>query len=370
MVKLPGGFSPIKAVQQIGSYVNPTGGTADYDVFSDYGKQRGGSQLPDSAYNGSTGYWDGQAWEYRDGGWSPVGGNTSGNTDSPLGGGASTGSGGGSSSPSYSQEDLAYLDNQMSLLDRQYGRTGTTLRDALDAVLQNYNKELSSANTTRSRNLEDFSMKTQQSEMGRERELGKVDTSARMLANSLRQRLGLAGGTSSAQGVAGQAVAREASENRGDVLSDYAANFQALDTNKRRSTEDFESLLSELNKQKTQREGGVHRDIAEQRNEIESNRAQVAAEKAKLLGGGYTGVRQAMSPYEQKIQQGESLIDSIYSKYAAKYDVKPLVERKTNLRDYAVDKTAVRDQAATGEVNPNAPYQNPYKEDEQNVGVY
>jgi len=34
-IKLPFGFSPKRAVQQIGSYVNPTGGTADYDVFSD-----------------------------------------------------------------------------------------------------------------------------------------------------------------------------------------------------------------------------------------------------------------------------------------------------------------------------------------------
>jgi len=277
---------------------------------------------------------------------------------------------GGSNTPSYNADDLAYLDRQMSELDRQYGRTGTTLRDALDAVLQNYNKELSGANTMRGRNLEDFSMKTQQSEMGRERELGKVDTNARMLANSLRQRLGLAGGASSAQGVAGQAVAQEASEKRGDVLNDYAANFQALDINKRRSAEDYESLLRDLNAQRTERQGGVRGDIAQQRNEIEANRQRVAAERAKLLDGGYDAVRQAMAPYEQKIQQGESLIDSIYSKYAAKYDVKPLVERKTNLRDYAVDRTAVRDQAATGNENPNAPYKNPYQEEEETNALY
>lgn len=46
-MKLPGGFSPKRFVQQAGSYINPTGGTADYDVFSDY-SARGGYQSPSS----------------------------------------------------------------------------------------------------------------------------------------------------------------------------------------------------------------------------------------------------------------------------------------------------------------------------------
>ena len=278
-----------------------------------------------------------------------------------LGGG---GTGGASRAPAYSQEDLAYLDSQMGNLNNQYGRTDTTLRDALDAVLQNYNKELGGANLTRGRNIEDFNTKTQVSEQGRGRELGKVDTNARMLANSLRQRLGLGAGASSAQNVAGEAVARQASEQRGDVLGDYAANFMELDTNKRRSEEDYNSMLKELDTQKLQREGGVRGDIETQRNSIRENQGKIAGEKAKLLGGGYTGVRSAMAPYDAKIAGGESLIDSIYSKYAAKYNVNPLQTRNTNLRDYATDNVAVRDQAQGGE--EYSPYKNPFaKEEEQ-----
>lgn len=276
-------------------------------------------------------------------------------------------SGSGSSEPSYSQEDLAYLDSQQSQLDRQFGRTDSTLRDALDAVLQNYNKELSGANTTRSRNIEDYDDKTEVSEAGRSRELGKVDTSARMLANSLRQKIGLASGSGSSayQIAAPRAVQRQASDQRGDVLQDYSANFQELDKNKRRSEEDFKSLLDELNKQKLQREGGVVSDVEQQRNTIRENKARVAGERAKLLGGGYTGVRSAMAPYEGQIAQGESLLDSIYSKYAAKYNVNPLQVRQTNLRDYAVDKTAVRDQQATGTQDEYSPYKNFAQEDEE-----
>ena len=285
--------------------------------------------------------------------------------------GSATG-GSGSTTPSYSQEDLAYLDAQSEKLGRNLGRTDTYLNNSLDALLQNYNKELSGANLTRSRNLEDFDMKTQQSESGRARELGKNDTRARSLANGLRQRIGLASGSGSSayQITAPRAVQQEASQGRSDILGDYAANFQALDVNKRRSNEDFQSLLSELDKQKLSREGGVRGDIEEQRNSIRENQARVAGQRQQLLGGGYNGVRSAMQPFESQIQQGESLLDSIYSKYAAKYNVNPLQTRTTNLRDYATDKVAVRDNAATGSQNPYSPYKAPFGEEEEQLGVF
>jgi hypothetical protein len=187
-----------------------------------------------------------------------------------------------------------------------------------------------------------------------------------MLADSLRQRIGLASGSGSSayQVAAPRAVQRQASTQRGDVLTDYSANFQELDKNNRRSEADFSSLLEDLGRQKSQREGGVIGDIESQRNQIRENQGRVAAERAQLLGGGYDGVRSAMQPYEQQIAGGESLIDSIYSKYASKYKVNPIQERKTNLRDYAVDRAAVRDNAATGNQNEYAPYR-PFNEEEE-----
>lgn len=359
MVKLPGGFSPWQAVQQVADDINFLDGSSrDRDIFADRGNQVSKSSLWQPVGKAGSGFNPTIA----------VDPTTAGNSGTGRSGSNyyGSGSGSGSGSGGYSKEDLAYLDSQQAVLDRQYGRTDTTLRDALDAVLQNYNKELSGANLTRSRNLEDFDDKTEISEQGRKRELDKVDTSARMLANSLRQRLGLASGSGSSayQVSAPDAVRRQATEQRGDVLSDYSANFQELDKNKKRSEEDYNSLLEELGKQRAQREGGVVSDIESQRNSIRENKARVAGEKAKLLGGGYNAVRQAMSPYEAQIAQGEGLLDSIYSKYAAKYNVNPIAERKTNLRDYATDKVAVRDQQATGTEDPYAPYKR-YTEDEE-----
>ena len=332
-----------------------------------------GSQT--SAYDPRTaGYASAPAWQAPSGGVLGTAVQNLAGTGGFTGTGGTTTGGGGNgapAAPAYSQEDLAYLDNQQGVLERQLGRTDSTLANALDAILQNYNKELSGANTTRGRNLEDFDTKTQISESGRGRELGKVDTSARMLADSLRQRLGLASGSGSSayQITAPRAVQRQASEQRTGVLQDYSANFKALDTDKRRAEEDYNSLLSDLNTQKIAKEGGVRGDIATQRNSILDNQRRVAGQRAQLVGGGYSGVKAAMSPYEAQIAQGESLIDGIYNKYAAKYNVKPLTVNNTQLRDYAVDKAAVRDNQATGNQGEYAPYKPYVKEDDQEVGL-
>lgn len=294
-------------------------------------------------------------------------------TRSPLsdvGSGGGTGGGGsyggGSSAPSYNPEDLAYLDAQAGELQRQLGRTDSTLATALAKIVNEHNKELSGANLQRSRNLEDFDTKTQISEQGRGRELGKVDTSARMLADSLRQRLGLASGSGSSayQITAPRAVQRDASTKREDVLTDYSANFKQLDTDKRRGEEDFARLLAELNTIRSEREGGARGDIAAQKGQINSNLARIAGEKSRLLGGGYAGVRAAMAPYEAQIRAGESEIDNIFNKYATKYNVEPIKVVNTQLRDYAVDKTALRDQAA-GNQSEYAPFRPPFGDDEE-----
>jgi len=275
--------------------------------------------------------------------------------------------GGSGDGDSYDPGDLAYLDSQQDLLNRQLGRTDTGLRQALEQLLNAYNKEVSGANKQRGRAMEDFDDKAEISEQGRGRELGKVDTSARMLANSLRQRLGLASGSGSSayQIAAPRAVQRQASEQRGDVLEDYSANFQALDKDRTRATEDFAALLEDLAAQRKSREGGVRNDILAQRGEIQSNLGYVAGQRQKLLGGGYDDVRKAMSPYEQAIRGGESEIDKIFDKYTTKYNVKPVNVRNTQLRDYATDEAAVRDNAATGNQSEYAPYKSYLEEDEE-----
>lgn len=356
-------------VREAGDTLNPFNGDVDYDISPDISLKGGDRNPINSTYNGVNFGVGTQKPSPRSTPRDETETVPNRPTPQPTPTGPSgTGTGSGPAASDYDSEDLAYLDEQEGTLNRQFGRTESALVQALDAILQNYNKVTGEANKTRSRNLEDFDTKTQISEQGRSRELGKVDTRSRMLADSLRQRLGLAGGSGSSayQLAAPKAVQRQASQERGDVLADYSANFQALDTDKRRGEEDYNSLLEELQKQRVAREGGVRGDIEEQRNSIRDNLGRVAGERQKLMGGGYSGVRSAMAPYQSQIQEGESLIDSIYNKYAAKYQVNPLQARSTNLRDYATDKVAVRDNAATGQQNEYAPYRR-FNDDEEQL---
>ena len=276
---------------------------------------------------------------------------------------------GGPSAPSYSREDLAYIDAQLAALGNQEGRLDTTLRQSLDAVLQNYNKQLGSTNQARGRAMEDFNVKGQVSDQGRQKSLGQVETNARTLADSLRRRIGMASGSGSSayQITAPQAVSQQASDQRANVLDDYSQNFLALDRDKKRAEEDFNNAITELGNWKSQSEMGVLQDIGNKRNEIAAARQQAAVERAKLLGGGYAGIRSAMQPYEQQINERNSFLDGLYDKYASKYQAKPVQVANTQLRDYAVDQAAVADNTARGNANETAPYRTYLDEEEQQV---
>jgi len=294
-----------------------------------------------------------------------------GNLTSTLGANTTTSNNTGSTAPSapaYDPDDLAFLDDQKAGLEGQLGRADTTLGNTLATLLAKYNEEKGLGEKTYNRNVRDLNDKTAISEFGRGRELDKVDTRARSLANGLRQRIGLASGSGSSayQITAPNAVQQQASEQRGNVLSDYAANFQALDRNKQDTETDFSDLLTSLAAERTNRENRARSDIEIQKGAINSNIGQLEGKRAEIMGGGYKEIRNAMNPWNQRVQQGESLIDSIYSKYAQKYTAKPVQERTTNLRDYMTDNVAVRDQQATG--NDYAPYKAPFGEEEEQVG--
>lgn len=357
MVKLPGGFSPWQAVQQAADNVNfLDGGSRDRDVFSDRGNQVNRSTLWQPV-NPSAGY---QPVINVD--------PTNNNSTKQTGTNDSYNSN-NTSRPSYSQDDLAYLDGQMGNLDRQYNRVDTQLQNALRMALQNYENTKATGETQYNRNTRDINLKESVSEQGRQRELGKVDTGARMLANSLRQKLGLASGSGSSayQVSAPDAVRRQATEQRGDVLGDYSANFAQIANTRKDTEDDWTQMQNQLSNEYNRRQMESQGEFATLKSDIDGNRQRVAGEKAKLLGGGYAGVKSAMAPYEQRIAEGESLIDGLYNKYAAGYKVDPIKQRTVNLRDYATDQVAVRDQQATGTEDPYAPYKNYVKDEEEKL---
>lgn len=267
------------------------------------------------------------------------------------------GSGGTSGGTSYSAADLAYLEDQIAEYKRQLGRTDTALEQGLSNLGDSYNKELSRQNQLRGRALEDFTTQRSDTELGKNQALGRVDTNARTLADSLRRRLGLASGADSSafKVLSPYAVSREASTQRTGVLGDYGQNFRDLDTAESRTKTDFENLLEDLAAQKRSQESSLRSGVLQQKNQISSQLADAAREKALLLGGGYDGARAASAGYVDDIRSRESALDKLFSQFRNPYQVQDVKVNAPNLRDYTVDKAAINANNQYG-TNDNSPY--------------
>lgn len=249
------------------------------------------------------------------------------------------------------QDDINYLNDEESFTRSLLDSARRTLENGLTSINDSYNKEQSSANSQRSRALEDYGIQRDDTTRKKGDALGKVDTNARTLSNSVRRLLGMASGSDSTafNQTAPDAVARLASGERTNVLGDFGENFRALDLSEKRATDDFAALLEDLAAQRNQRESGLRGDIIEREQGINSSLAEIARQRALLQGGGYTGVKAAMQPYKNAISGGQSQLDSLFEKYRTPYSVKPVVVEKPELRDYTVDRAniAANQQAGT-----------------------
>lgn len=263
-----------------------------------------------------------------------------------------------SGNSSYNPEDLAYIDSQMGRLRGQYGKADTALSQGLKSLIDSYNNARSDANFERGRELENLGLKREDTNRGKDRAIDRVDDNARTLRESLLRRIGMASGSDSSayKFAAPTAVAREASGQRGDVMEDYGVNFRNLGLTEKRANEDYDKLLAAIDADKRSREGKLRSGVENQRQSIDEALAEAAAQRAKLLGGGYDQVRSAMAPYESQIAQRDKTINSLFDKYRTVGKFNPVKVDMPNLRDYTVDRAAIQANEQAGTQDPYAPY--------------
>lgn len=261
--------------------------------------------------------------------------------------------------PTYDPGDLAYLNDQEARLNTQMGSADRAYNSGLTQLSDSYNREVNSANSNQSRALQDFGVKREDTTRSKDQAIGRVDSNARTLANSLRQRIGLASGSGSSayQITAPGAVAREATQDRTGVVENFGVNFRNLDTGEKRVKEDFMSLLSDLEAQRKTRQSDFEGGILDRKNQISGSLAEVARQRALLLGGGYTEAKTAMAPYTSAIDSRQGEIDGLFDKYRTPFQVKAVDTSTPSLRDYMVDKTAINANNTQGQ-DPTAPYGN------------
>lgn len=270
--------------------------------------------------------------------------------------GGSGGASGGGSGSDYSAEDLAYLDSQANSLRNLLSRSGNTLNQGLSNLNDSYNREVSSANQQRSRALEDFGTQREDTTRAKQEALGKIDTNARVLNDSIRRLLGLASGSGSSayQYAAPNAVARQASGERNNVLSDYAENDRNIALSEKRAGEDFATLLDDLARQRNQKESDLRSGVLENEQGINEQLANIAAQRVAATGGGYGATMAAQRPYADAISSRQSQIDALFDKFRSPMLTAKAVDVQTpQLRDYIVDKAGVtQNQASQQQYSP------------------
>lgn len=258
-----------------------------------------------------------------------------------------------------SSGDWAYLDDQQRQLDAQSGLIDQTERNGLTQLGDSYNREVSGANTKQSRALEDFQTKRTDTALAKDSAIGRVNTNARTLGDSLRRRIGMASGSGSSayQITAPGAVARDASKNRTGVVENFGQNVRDLDTTEKRVKDDFTTLLTNLLTEKNSREKEFLTGVLGQRNELDNSRSEIARQRALLQGGGYGQVKAAMQPFSNAITARQSQIGGLFDKYRTPFAVKEVNVNAPNLRDYTTERAQIGGGSQT-EADPYAPYGN------------
>lgn len=272
-------------------------------------------------------------------------------------------SGGGT--PAYDPNELRQFDEQKSLYERLMQSADSMLNSGINNLNDSYNRSRTRTEQDQSKALGDYNYKRQETEKGREQSLNQVGDNSRMLRNSLMRVLGLASGGGSAFDMANMATAREATKNRSNVLENYTGNIRGLDRAEDDAKTQFQRLLEDLTVQKQDREESLRSGVAQQKQSIQGELAQLMADRARLLGGDQFAAAQ---PYRNSYLDYQNQIDQLPQQYRTAVDYKQPTLQQPTLNDYNVNRASING-SAPGRQTQYSPYSNflQRKEDEQRL---
>ena len=245
--------------------------------------------------------------------------------------------------PAYNPDDLNYLNDQEGRLRAMFGEADTALNQGRQGIADEFGRTEQRKREDQARVNRDYDNKEADTTTKKQSALGKVNDNARTLANSVRRKLALASGTSSSayQDEAPQAVAKEATEGRTNVLEDFAGNFNALKRAREDTKSEFERMFEDLRIQRQGRERQLEEGVMANRQDIDTKLSNLASERAKLLGGGYKDVRIAQQPYEAAINARKAEISSLFDKYRTPFTPQAVNIANPSLRDYLVERKGI-----------------------------
>lgn len=316
---LPGGFSPLNAIKQVGSIVNPTGGVTDYNVFSQSGNTR---STPNGGY--STGatwqpaqldgamYYDGNnVQQYSNGQWSNVSQPTGGND-----GGAVLGSGTTTAQQSFAdQQAAAARAAQVSQFDQainQYNGQLDRLPGQLDIALGNIGKQYGIRDNELTSGFNaaqgQYNNSTTQNQQQFRTNKNQIQDGASAGLRGLQRMLGAWGAGGTDQRLASNAVSTDAARQAAGASQTYGQNQQNLDTNWGNFKTQDKNEHQKLTDWRTEQENSARAQSGTNKQNILSKLAELSASRASALGGDAAASAQ---PYLDQISGLQGSIDQL-----------------------------------------------------------
>jgi hypothetical protein len=240
-------------------------------------------------------------------------------------------------------DDLAYLNDQENSLRGLFGEADNAFRQGQQGIADEFGRAEQRKKEDQARANRDYNLKETTTTTAKTSSLGKVNDNARNLANSVRRRLALSGGTSSSayQEAAPAAVAAEATRDRTGVMENYGANFNAIKTARDDAKSQFERMFEDLRLQRSGREQALQQGVLQNKNDVEQKLSALAQERAKLLGGGYQAQRVAQQPYLDALNSRKGEINSLADRYRNPFTPQEVKVANPSLRDYMVENAGI-----------------------------
>ena len=280
--------------------------------------------------------------------------------------------GGGGGGEDYSSE-LGQLGANEALLRDMLGKYMGSYDQGYRNIDDSWNSSRNAATGQQERALRDYNTKQTDAEMGKEQAIGKVDTNARTLADSLRRMIGMSAGSGSSayQITAPDAVSRKASLERSDVQEGFGRNFRDIATARKDTEDDYTKLLGELEAQRNNARREFETGLGEQINGIQGQLHDVATQRAAYQGKNAAGIAAAGAPIRADITSRDTALNSLFDKYRTPVQSRDLNVKDVNLRDYVVDRANIN-AGSDQQTVAASPYVDPFrqKKDEELNPLY
>jgi len=252
--------------------------------------------------------------------------------------------GGGTGSGTDYSANIGSLDSQIANLRGTLGTADTTLSSGLKNILDDYTKQRTAADLANTRATEDFNTTTQNDNTNHAQAIDGVNTKARTLANSVRQMIGNAGGSGSSayQIAAPDAVARQANLQSQDINNNFGQNMTALTTAKQRQDQNHTLDMANLADTLTKNQNNLRTGIENEKQTINGELADFAAQRAAYAGGGVAGANAAAKPFTDQAAVAGTAIKGIADGYTSPFATfTPHTVAAPTLRDYVTGQQSV-----------------------------